>query len=184
MEKKHIKFRTRYQHILNKFQTVPPPITNNYKYFLAGFIEGEGSICVSVKQTNGIFKMDPEFNICQHESGILHLVALMHLFKTGNIELKSGSRSTYVYKMTNRQSLKEKFVPYYKKYVWPSACEMKRGIFQRLCEILDLFEQKVHHTPKGLALKILPLVYQINSSQGKRTKYRLEHLQAKILMVP
>lgn len=158
------KFIKRYQQVLKKFKQLPPPITQQYKYFLAGFIEGEGSLCVSVKQTGENFKVDPEFNISQHESSVVHLIGIMNLFKTGNIEFKSESQATYVYKITNRKVLKEKFVPYYKKYVWPYACETKRSIFQLLCKILDLFEQKEHLKKEGLALKILPIVYKINLS--------------------
>ena len=175
------KFTTRYQQVLRKFKEVPPLLTKNYACFLAGFIEGEGALCVSVKNTGKTFKVDPEFNICQHESGVVHLIGMMLLFKTGNISFKSGSRATYVYKMTNRKALREKFVPYYKKYVWPYACQTKKQTFQKLCEILDLLEKKVHLTPKGLAFKILPIVYQMNSSKGKKRKRKLEDLQAKIL---
>nr|AYC64286.1 hypothetical protein [Pseudochlorodesmis sp. HV01306a] len=175
------KFTKRYQQVLKNFKQSPPPITQNYEYFLAGFIEGEGSLCASVKQTGETFKVDPEFNIAQHESGVVHLIGIMHLFKTGNIGFNSGSQATYVYKMTNRKALKEKFVPYYKKYVWPYACETKRYTFQQLCKILNLFEQKEHLKQEGLALKILPIVYQMNSSKGKERKWKLEDLQAKIL---
>lgn len=157
-------FTKRYQQVLKKFKHSPPPITQKYEYFLAGFIESQGSLCVSVKQTGKTFKIDPEFNISQHESGVVHLISIMHLFKTGNIEFKSESQSTYVYKITNRKALKEKFIPYYKKYVWPYACEAKRYTFQQLCEILNLFEQKEHLKQEGLALKILPIVYQMNSN--------------------
>lgn len=177
------KFTTRYQQILVKFKEVPPLLTKNYACFLAGLIEGEGTLCASVKNMGKTFKIDPEFNISQHESGVIHLIGIMLLFKTGNIHFQSGSRSTYVYKMTNRKALKEKFVPYYKKYVWPYACKTKRQTFQKLCAILDLFEKNVHRTPKGLVFKILPIVYQMNSSKGRERNgaFALEDLQAKIL---
>ena len=175
------KFKKRYAKVLEQFQQAPPNITTNYQYFLAGFIEGEGSVCVSIKKNGEAFKVDPEFNIAQHESGIIHLIACMQLFKTGNISFKCGSQATYVYKITNRRALKEKFVPYYKRYVWPYACESKRHTFKRLVQLLDLFDQKVHLTPKGLAWKVLPLVYQMNASKGKSRKYTMEELQTRIL---
>ena len=95
---------------------------------------------------------------------------MMQLFKTGNIRFKSGSKATYVYTITNRQALKQKFVPYYKKYVCPYACDTKRHTFELLCQILDLFEQKVHLQSQGLAFRILPLVYQMNSEKRQTTK--------------
>ncbi len=177
----NIKFSTRYQKALDEFHQAPPKITKQYKYFLAGFIEGEGSLCVSIKQTGSHFKADPEFNVAQHETGIVHLIAFMDLFKTGNIYFKSGSEATYVYKITNRQALKEKLIPYYKQYIWPYACESKRSTFQLMVQLLDLFENKVHLTKKGFAYKVLPLAYQMNNAKGKARKWSLRQLQQKIM---
>ena len=45
----------------------------NYKFWLGGFVEGEGSLVVSItvnsRVTHGIV-LQPEFNVTQHESGI------------------------------------------------------------------------------------------------------------------
>lgn len=163
-------FNTRYQKVLDSLwkHKAPPKITKQYKFFLAGFVEGEGSLCVSIKQINKRIRADPEFNVAQHKSGIIHLIAFMDLFKTGNISFKSG---TYVYKITNRRALKEKFIPYYKQYVWPYACENKRSTFRLMVQLLDLFEQKIHLDPKNFAFQILPLVYQMNAAKEKTRKY-------------
>lgn len=179
----NIKFKIRYQNVLDKFHQVSPKITLKYKYFLAGFLEGEGSCCVSIKnRRDGLgVKVDPEFNICQHINGIIHLIAFMNLFKTGNIRLKSGSPNIFVFKITNRKALKEKFVPYYKQYVLPYACKQKKYNFNLFTILLDLLERKVHLTPEGIAFKILPLVYKMNAQKGKRRKWDLEQLQEKIL---
>ena len=177
----NLDFKKRYNLLLEKFQQKSPSITKDYQYFLAGFIEGEGSISISVKQNKGKYKVDPEFNVCQHKNGIIHLLGIMSLFRTGNISFKSGSKATYIYKITNRRLLEEKFIPFYRKFIWPYACESKRKTFSILCEVIKLFNQKVHLTPKGLALHILPLVYQMNSSKGKARKWTLEELQQQIL---
>jgi hypothetical protein len=45
---------------------------NDLKFFLAGFIEGEGSTNVSIKVQNSVkykVRLQPEFNAVQHESG-------------------------------------------------------------------------------------------------------------------
>lgn len=177
----NIKFKTRYQKVLDKFHQAPPKMNIKYKYFLAGFIEGEGSCCISIKNQKESIKLDPELNISQHRSGIVHLIAFMNLFKTGNIYLKSGSLNIFVFKITNRRALKEKFVPYYKHYIWPYACEQKKKNFQLFITILDLLEQKTHLTPEGLAFKLLPLVYKMIAQKGKSRKWNLAQLQKKIL---
>lgn len=177
----NINFQKRYQKVLDTFHQVSPEITTKYKFFLAGFMEGEGSFCISLKKQKNSIRVDPEFNICQHLDGISHLIAYMNLFKTGNISFKIGSRNTFVFKITNRRALKEKFIPYYKKYVLPYSCKQKKYNFKLYLTVLNLLEQKVHLTPKGLAFKILPLVYKMHTHKGKSRKYSLESLQKKIL---
>ena len=46
--------------------------TESANWFLAGFIEGEGALCVSIKKhptCRSGFYVDPEFFLYQHESG-------------------------------------------------------------------------------------------------------------------
>nr|YP_009472761.1 hypothetical protein [Caulerpa manorensis]ARO74493.1 hypothetical protein [Caulerpa manorensis] len=164
-------FKTRFQLVLNKFKKSPPQITTKYLYFLGGFLEGEGCLCVSIKnKQNKKIRVDPEFNICQHQKGIIHLIGFMFFFKTGGISFKTGSNATYVYKITNRKALKEKFIPYYKKYVFPFASQEKNQRFYIFQKIIDLFEQKVHLNKKGLAFQILPLVYEMSDNRKKTLK--------------
>nr|YP_009519142.1 hypothetical protein [Caulerpa verticillata]AYC65117.1 hypothetical protein [Caulerpa verticillata] len=167
-----MNFQTRYQKILDQFDQVSPQITTKYKYFLAGFIEGEGSCCIFIKmRKNQSIRIDPEFNISQHRDGIVHLIACMNLFKTGNICFKTASRNTFVFKITNRTALQEKLIPYYKKYVLPYTCKHKKYSFQLFVSIINLLQQKVHLNPENFALKILPLVYQMNLHKGKSRKW-------------
>lgn len=174
----NISFQKRYQKVLDTFHQVSPEITTKYKFFLAGFIEGEGALCISIKKQKNSIRVDPEFHICQPLDGLIHLIAYMNLFKTGNISFKIGSRNTFVFKITNRRALKEKFIPYYQKFVLPYTCKQKKYNFKLYLTVLNLLEQKVHLTPKGLAFKILPLVYKMHTHKGK---YSLESLQKKIL---
>lgn len=177
----NIKFKKRYQKILDQFHQISPQIHTKYKYFLAGFIEGKGSYSISIKNRTKSIRIDPEFNISQHINGIVHLIACMNLFKTGNICLETGKRNIFVFKITNRRALKEKFVPYYKKYILPYTCEQKKNNFQLFSLVLNLLEQKVHLDPEELALKILPIVYKMNVHKSKAQKWSLESLQTKIL---
>lgn len=177
----NIKFKKRYQKILDQFHQISPQIHTKYKYFLAGFIEGKGSYSISIKNRTKSIRIDPEFNISQHINGIVHLIACMNLFKTGNICLETGKRNIFVFKITNRRALKEKFVPYYKKYILPYTCEQKKNNFQLFSLVLNLLEQKVHLNPEELALKILPIVYKMDVHKSKAQKWSLESLQTKIL---
>ena len=54
----------------------------NYKFWLGGFIEGEGSLVISIVKNDKLkFKLalQPEFNVVQHENGILVLYAFQTL---------------------------------------------------------------------------------------------------------
>nr|YP_009306385.1 hypothetical protein [Caulerpa cliftonii]AOP19289.1 hypothetical protein [Caulerpa cliftonii] len=175
-----MNFQKRSQLILDKFNQTAPKITTKYKYFLGGFVEGEGSLCVSIKNQNQKIRIDPEFNICQHKNGIIHLIAFMFLFRTGSIVFKSGSNATYVFKITNRKSLKEKFIPFYKRFILPYASYQKNQRFYIFQSILDLLEKKVHLSKKGLAFKVLPLVFKMRS-QAQARKKTLREFQNEIL---
>ena len=62
------------------------------KWFLAGFIEGEGALCVSIKKhptCRSGFYVDPEFFLYQHESGRLILELAQETFGSGQIYPKS-----------------------------------------------------------------------------------------------
>ena len=68
------------------------------RWFLAGFIEGEGSLCVSIKAHPTCrfgYLVDPEFFLYQHRSGIRLLELAKEIFGSGRIAPKSlPSRSS------------------------------------------------------------------------------------------
>jgi hypothetical protein len=102
------------------FGISPKKIGLREKYFLGGFIEGEGSINVSAKKlrnaAHGIL-IDPEFSISQHVNGVELLYLALITFQTGRIHYKSGSNATLVLVIDNRGDLENKVVPFYKSYV-------------------------------------------------------------------
>jgi hypothetical protein len=63
-------------------------------WFLAGFIEGEGSLTVSVKShptCRSGFYVDPDFFLYQHESGRRILELAQATFESGRISPKPGN---------------------------------------------------------------------------------------------
>ena len=89
-------------------------MTEYDKHFFAGFIEGEGSFSVSAKKSPsakfGVY-LDPEFSITQHVNGSSHLFRCLCLFRTGVIRHKNKSNATLVYRIYNRETLKQKVIP-------------------------------------------------------------------------
>jgi hypothetical protein len=67
----------------------------NYKFWLGGFVEGEGTLVVSIVRNpqlaNGV-ALQPEFSVAQHENGIQILHSFKVLFEgKGSVHVKSGS---------------------------------------------------------------------------------------------
>jgi hypothetical protein len=67
----------------------------NYKFWLGGFVEGEGTLVISIVRNsdvaNGIV-LQPEFSVAQHENGIQILHSFKALFEgKGSVHAKSGS---------------------------------------------------------------------------------------------
>ena len=151
-------------------------------WFLAGFIEGEGALCVSIKKhptCRSGFYVDPGFFLYQHESGRRILELTQGVFESGRIYRKSGNENVLVYEISSTRALREKVVPFFERYVVPLSC--KGETFERFREILELMERGEHLVPAGLA-EIVKKVYAMNpSSKGKARSRPLEEVLARIL---
>lgn len=152
------------------------------RWFLAGLIEGEGSLCVSIKaQPTARFGyyVDPEFFIYQHKSGLALLKLAKEVFGTGRITPKPGNEDVFVYSITSRRSLKEKVIPFFEKYMIFST---KQEIFRNFKEIvLAMEDRKEHLTPEGLA-RIVEKAYAMNpAAKGKQRLRPLHEVLARIL---
>jgi hypothetical protein len=156
--------------------------SSQFKLFLAGFIEGEGSLCVSIKKQEHAkfgYLIDPEFFLYQHYSGMPILKAAKDMFGTGKIFKKSGSENVWVYSIVNRRTIKEKVVPYFIKYVLPFSC--KYLFFSDFLTIIEKLSNNFHFELKGF-LEILEIVYKLNpNSKGRKRKIELEVLKSNIL---
>ena len=152
------------------------------KYFLAGFIEGEGSLTVSIKAHPTAkfgYYVDPEFFVYQHEAGKRLLELTKELFHTGRIYPKPQNETVLVYGVTSRRSIVEKVIPYFEKYVAPYSA--KKETFLVFKEICDLMEQGEHKTAKGL-LGIVEKAYQMNPhSKGRERSRTIEEIRERIL---
>lgn len=146
------------------------PMSEMQKYYLGGFIEGEGSIVVSAKKGKnckfGAY-LDPAFNVTQHVNGAKHLYECLCFFGTGRIRYKSGSNATLVFEIDTRQSLQQKLVPFYSEYVIPFACNAKRKRFQNFCVLLDAFDQKKHLEFRSFLYELAPIWDEMRMQKGQ-----------------
>ncbi len=154
-------------------------ISEKHKWFLAGFIDGEGSLCVSIKKhKNGKFGylLDPEFFLYQHKDKREILDLAQMIFNTGRIYTKSDNPDVLVFSIDARQSLLEKVVPFFEKYMVFST---KFPDYQKFKKILLALNKKQHWTKEGM-IELVEIAYSMNMN-GKQRKRPIQEVINEIL---
>ena len=156
-------------------------ITEQQKWFLAGFIEGEGCVCVSIKEHPTArfgYYVDPEFFLYQHRAYPQMLELARRMFGSGSIFPKQGNPTVLVYAIVSRRTLAEKVVPYLRKYM---NFAPRRTVYDGFCDIVEAMESKQHHTPGGMA-RMVQKAYALNPvAKGKGRKRPLQEVIDRIL---
>ena len=156
-------------------------ISESQHWFLAGFIEGEGSVCVSIKEHPTAkfgYYVDPEFFLYQHRAFPQVLQLAQRVFGTGRIFPKQGNENVLVYAIASRRSIAEKVVPFLQRYMVFSP---RKEIYNRFCAIVEAMERKEHHTPHGM-VRIVREAYALNpAAKGKGRKRSLSTVIDRIL---
>ena len=148
------------------------------KYYLAGFIDGEGCFSVSVKPLPSArfgWVVNPMFQVYQHRKNRRILELCRRVFHCGYITQKSGRPNNLVYIVDNLRSLKEKVLPFFWKH--PLLSE-KQGEFERFARIIEKLWAKEHLTREGLA-KIIRLAFTMNRGEQQR-KYKLKEIMTSL----
>lgn len=157
-------------------------ISEYHKYWLGGFVEGEGSLLVSIttnpKVKYGIV-LQPEFNVTQHESGLNVLKVYKTLFNgLGNLKEKSGSNKVWVYSLKGTKNVKELVLPFYTDYVVPFSSKHKSDVFERFKYIVDiLYDNLGQGLNKEQLIEVVNLIYELNpDSKGKSRKRDIQEV--------
>lgn len=143
-------------------------------WYIVGFVDGEGSFSVSItKHPDARFgwMIDPVFQIYQHENHREVLELIREVLKTGTIRFKSKEKSnTLDFSVENFRSLKEKIIPFFKRY----QLIVKNDDFKKFCQIIELMDKKAHYTIEGFK-KIIRIAHLMNQ-QGKQRIYSEEYI--------
>jgi hypothetical protein len=137
-------------------------------YFLAGFVEGEGSFNVSLRRKADYkvnWQVVMSFNVSQKDPTILYI--LKDQLKCGIIKTRKRD-GLYSFDATNPDDLIKRVIPYFRRY--PVLSESKKRNFAIFCKIANLMEKGEHRTQSGLK-KILLLREIINEGKGRTRKY-------------
>mgnify|MGYP001592156966 CR=1 FL=1 len=137
-------------------------------YFLAGFVEGEGSFNVSLRRKADYkvsWQVVMSFNVSQKDPTILRI--LKRKLNCGIIKVRKKD-FLYSYDVTNPQDIILKVIPYFRKF--PLLSESKRKNFAIFRKIANIMDKGGFKTLSGLR-KILELRELINEGKGRTRKY-------------
>ena len=126
--------------------------------WIVGFVDGEGSFLVNIfksSQARLKWQIFPEFNVSQSLKGkdLLHKVENFftcgHIYAHNARNIKQGKWDPlYKYCVRSRIELKEKIIPFFKKYS-PHG-KSKFNDFNRFVEVVELVGKGEHSTIEGM----------------------------------
>lgn len=145
----------------------------NIGFFLAGFVEGEGSFNISLRRKADYkvsWQVVMSFNVSQKDPGLLYL--LQEELRCGIIKVRKID-NIYSFDATNPKDIIQKVIPYFQKY--PMLSDSKQKNFSLFCAVAQLMEKGEHRNLIGLR-KILELREAINEGKGRKRKYEIAHV--------
>ncbi len=137
-------------------------------FFLAGFVEGEGSFNVSLRRKADYkvsWQVVMSFNVSQKDPTLLYI--LKEQLGCGIIKVRKVD-NLYSFDVTNPQDIIQKVIPFFQKY--PVLSVSKQKNFTIFCAIAQLMEKGEHRNLQGLR-QILELRETINEGIGRKRKY-------------
>lgn len=164
-----------------------PQITTEDKYFVAGFLVGEGSLTCSIKNVStgsGLpITVDLEFSVTQSNRNPDPLFKTLAVLQTGNYQPDSekvfGKGKLTV---DSRQNLIEKVCPFYEQYVLPLCNGYLAERFKLWRFGLWLFGAGFHLSAVRLYFFLLPVAFRLKRlDTAKSTFTRLEVAQKVVL---
>jgi len=144
-------------------------------YYITGFVDGEGCFSVTIQRSRNVklgIQVIPEFHVSQHQNRAEVLEAIKRKFGCGYIKPNDPNNPrdlTSVYVVRNLKDLRNKVIPFFKRYPFISS---KQRDFEKLARVVDLMNKGEHLRKNGL-LTILKLAFSMNAN-GKYRKLKLE----------
>ena len=142
------------------------------RYFLAGFVDGEGSFNISFSKhptSPSGWIILPKFQIYQHQNHREILEFFQGLLGAGRIDKKSGS-DVLSLTIEVRQTIIEKVLPFFRRY--PLA--VKADTFQKFSTVVYMMERGEHLQYQGFE-RIVRLAHSMNA-EGRFRIYSQEYV--------
>lgn len=142
-------------------------------WYIAGFVDGEGSFNVSFcnrPDHKNMWKTTLTFNVAQRDKTVLALIK-QHL---GCGRLQARKDGVWYYVVSNPQAINERVIPFFTRFKFLSA-KSKRN-FMIFKQIVRKMLDKEHLTRKGLH-EIAVLRERLNENRGRRRKYTVKDIE-------
>jgi hypothetical protein len=148
-------------------------------WFLAGFVEGEGSVTLSIKRRPGMkfgCYVQPEFFLYQHRSRRALLEMAQEHFGSGKIRPKPGNTDVLVYSVISRRVLRDRVIPFLQLAMRFSE---RRRDFVLFANAVRLLENGHHREAAGM-VALVEIAYSMNMG-GKQRRLSRQALLDRIL---
>ena len=136
-------------------------------YYLAGFVDGEGSFNVSFRQRfdhTMQWQVVLTFNVSQRDRTML--TQLKRYLGCGRIQMRKDGLSMYV--VSNPRAIFDRVLPFFRKFQFRSST--KKTNFSLFSRIAQMVESKQHLTREGLR-RITVLREKLNQGHGRKRKW-------------
>ena len=139
-------------------------------WYLAGFVDGEGSFNVSLRKRadhKSEWQVVLTFNVAQRD--ISNLTLLKKHLGCGRLQYRKDGVHYFV--VSNYKAIHERVVPFFKRFNFFSVSKKKNfSLFQ---QITSLMNNNEHLTEEGLK-QIVSLREQLNVGRGRTRKYNIQ----------
>jgi hypothetical protein len=147
---------------LGLYNTPVSPNRNNLASYISGYVDGEGSFCVSICKNSKYrlgWEVRPSFSVSQNKNRSQVLKIINEHFDCGSIR-QNISDATLKYEVRSIKDLITKIIPHFEEYPILSDKQSDFSLFKDVCVLVS---RKEHLTKAGLRA-ILKLVSKMNPS--------------------
>ena len=136
-------------------------------WYLAGFVDGEGSFNASLRKGNGHrlgWQVQLTFNVAQRD--VTNLELLKQHLRCGRLQDRSDGVHYFV--VGDYRSIANRAIPFFGRF--PFQSESKQRNFSLFRQISFLMDQGKHLDSKGF-YEIVAIRERLNEGRGRRRKY-------------
>jgi len=142
-------------------------------YYLAGFVDGEGSFNVSLRKKPDYkikWQVVLSFNVSQKDITVLEI--LRKTFNCGIIKTRKRG-GLHLFEVTSIQDINQKVIPYFSKIGFISNTKIVNfGIFKKIARLV----QEGKHKKLDSLEEILVLRERLNLGKGRKRKYSIKDI--------